>query len=183
MTHIRDLVPDPENRRKRTSRSLGTIVESLHRVGAARSIVIDEDNVVHAGNGVLEAAAEAGITRVHVVEADGSTIVAVRRRGLTPEQKRDLAISDNRSAELAEWNVEQLRADLISGLTLSPWFSEAEQSKLAAMTDDGGAGGAGTADDLKSQFLIVVTCKNDAHQVQLLDRFAAEGIECKALVS
>jgi DNA modification methylase len=108
------------------------VVDALQQVGAARSIVIDEDNVVLAGNGVTEAAAEAGITKVQVVEVDGSTLVAVRRSGLTAEQKRALAIFDNRTAELAEWNAEQLQADVDTGLSLQPWFSADEQKILLA---------------------------------------------------
>jgi DNA modification methylase len=130
ISHIKDLIPDPANRRKHNPRNLGMVVDALHSVGAARSIVIDEDNVVLAGNGVTEAAAEAGITKVQVVDVDGSTLVAVRRKGLSDEQKRALAIYDNRTAELAEWNSEQLQADLAAGLSLQPWFSEEEQARL-----------------------------------------------------
>jgi DNA modification methylase len=128
--HIKDLVPDPENRRRHNPRNLGMVVDALHQVGAARSIVIDEDNVILAGNGVTEAAAEAGITKVRVVEAAGDELIAVRRSGLTPEQKRRLAMYDNRAAELAEWNPEQLAADMGAGLDLSPWFSEDELARL-----------------------------------------------------
>jgi hypothetical protein len=53
-----------------------------------------------AGNGVVEAASAAGITKVRVVEADGQTLIAVRRSGLTPDQKRDLAIYDRELAAL-----------------------------------------------------------------------------------
>ena len=92
----------------------------------ARSIVIDEDGMILAGNGVVEAAAEVGITRMRIVEADGEEVIAVRRTGLTPEQKRALAIYDNRTAELATWNVEQLLADQAAGLPLQPWWSPKE---------------------------------------------------------
>ena len=125
-THIGELVPDAENRRRRTARGARMLVDALGQVGAARSIVIDEGNGVLAGNGLLEAAAEAGITKVQVVESDGDTIIAVRRRGLTPEQKRNLALYDNRTAELAEWDGEQLAADRAHGLALAPWFDENE---------------------------------------------------------
>jgi hypothetical protein len=112
ITHVADLRPDPDNARRHTPRNIGTIVDSLQQVGAARSIVIDEDNVILAGNGTIEAAGEAGITRLRVVEADGEEIIAVRRRGLTPEQKRRLALADNRSAELAEWEYAALQKQL-----------------------------------------------------------------------
>ena len=128
--HLKDLTPDPENRRRHTPRNLGMIVDALHQVGAARSIVIDEQGQVLAGNGVVEAAAEAGIHRVTVVDADGETLVAVRRRGLTRTQKRQLALYDNRSAELAAWNTDQLRADLDAGEDLSAFFVEAELDQL-----------------------------------------------------
>jgi len=83
---ISDLKPDKKNRRKHNQRNIGMIVDALHEVGAARSIVIDEDNLILAGNGVVEAAAEAGIERVKVVDADGETIVAVRPHAITCER-------------------------------------------------------------------------------------------------
>ena len=108
------------------------VVDALHQVGAARSIVIDEDDVILAGNGVTEAAAEAGITKLRVIEASGDEIIAVRRRGLTAEQKRALAMYDNRTAELAEWDADQLQADLAAGLDLKPWFSDEELAKTVS---------------------------------------------------
>jgi hypothetical protein len=130
LTHIRDLVPDAENRRRRTARGARMLVDALGQVGAARSIVIDEDNIVRAGNGLVVAAAEAGITKVQVVEADGATIIAVRRRGLTPEQKRALALFDNRTGELAEWDGEQLAVDQAHGEPFAAYFDENELRRL-----------------------------------------------------
>lgn len=104
VTHIKDLKPDTRNARKHTPRNTGMIERSLNEVGAARSIVIDEENNILAGNGTIEAAAAAGIERVQVIDADGETIIAVRRSGLTKEQKQRLALYDNRTAELAEWD-------------------------------------------------------------------------------
>lgn len=124
---VEGLAPDHENRRRHTPRNIEMISASLREVGAARSIVIDEDDNVLAGNGVLQAARSAGITRVQVVEVDGETLVAVRRRGLTDEKKRALAIFDNRAAELAEWNEEQLEVDAEAGLDMrSFWTAEEE---------------------------------------------------------
>lgn len=142
-THIKDLLPDPTNRRSHNPRNIGMVVDALQTVGAARSIVIDEGNVILAGNGVIEAAGEAGITRLRVVEADGQEIIAVRRKGLTAAQKRHLAIADNRGAELATWNLEQLAADLKNGEDLSAFFFDEELKTLLA---DGVAVKAGLTD-------------------------------------
>jgi len=129
-THIRELTSDPQNRRTHNPRNLGMLSDALRAVGAARSIVIDEHDVVLAGNGVVEAAAEAGIVRVQTIDVDGETIVAVRRTGLSDEQKRQLAMYDNRTSELAAWNVEQLKLDTAAGLDLQPFFTDAERVKL-----------------------------------------------------
>jgi DNA modification methylase len=131
-THIRDLVPDPANRRAHNPRNIGMVVDALQQVGAARSIVIDEDNVILAGNGVTEAAAEAGITKVRVIEATGDELIAVRRSGLTDEQKRALAIFDNRTGELATWDLEQLALDQGAGLSLQPFWTPEEEAALLA---------------------------------------------------
>jgi hypothetical protein len=179
--HIKDLVPDPENRRQHNPRNLGLVVDALHQVGAARSIVIDEDNVILAGNGVTEAAAEAGITRVRVIEADGQELIAVRRVGLSPEQKRALAMYDNRAAELAEWNVEQLQADASAGLDLKPWFSDQELAKLNVAPAADGDGAESQLGGL--EYRIIVECRDEGQQVDLLRRFEEEGLSCRALIS
>jgi hypothetical protein len=132
-THIGDLVPDSANARRHTPRNIGMIERSLNEVGAARSGVIDEDNVILAGNGLVEAAAQAGIVKVKVVDADGETIVMVRRSDLTPGQKKLLSLYDNRTAELAEWD-EQALAILQqdSPAILDELFSKAELDALLA---------------------------------------------------
>lgn len=121
IVHIGQLTSDPKNARAHTPRNVGMIEAALGEVGAARSIVIDEDGVVLAGNATIEAAAQVGIERVQVVEADGETIIAVRRRGLTEEQKVKLALYDNRASELAAWDSSVL-AELIEEQDLSGLF-------------------------------------------------------------
>lgn len=89
--------------------------------------------MILAGNGIVSAASEAGLSRLQIVEADGDTLVAVRRRGLSADQKRDLALYDNRTAELAEWNAAQLAADLHDGADLSAFFLDGELARLGVL--------------------------------------------------
>ena len=110
---LADLTPDPRNARRHNPRNVGMLEKALGEVGAARSIVIDEHGVVLAGNATIEAAARAGIEKVQVVDADGETIIAVRRTGLTAKQKTRLALYDNRTAELADWDADVI-ADLLA---------------------------------------------------------------------
>lgn len=135
ITHIGQLHPDPHNARKHNPRNVQTIVNALHEVGAARSIVIDEHDVVLAGNGVVEGAAQAGIERVRVIDADGEEIIAVRRRGLTDEQKTRLALYDNRASELAEWDVDVI-AELAEDNALDGLFNENEIDRILGNLQD-----------------------------------------------
>ena len=59
----------------------------------------------------------------------------MRRRGLTAEQKRRLAMYDNRSAELSEWDPTQLASDVTQGLELQPFFTEGEARQLLKRTN------------------------------------------------
>jgi hypothetical protein len=52
-----------------------------------RSIVLDENGVILAGNGAFEEAGQLGIERVIVIETSGNEIVAVKRTNFTAEQK------------------------------------------------------------------------------------------------
>jgi len=125
VTSINNLKSDHKNARRRTDRSASLIAESLKRYGAARSIVIDEDGRILAGNGTVEGARKAGINKLRIVEADGDELIAVRRAGLTEDEKVGLALADNRSSDLSEWDNEMLR-QLSEEHDLTPWFEDDE---------------------------------------------------------
>lgn len=108
MASINDLQNDPKNARKRTDRSAKLIKQSLEEYGAARSIVIDENNRILAGNGTIAGAKAAGIKNLKIIEADGDEIIAVKRSNLTEDQKVGLAIADNRTGDLSEWDINML---------------------------------------------------------------------------
>jgi hypothetical protein len=126
---INSLKSDHKNARKRTDRSAALIKESIDRYGAARSIVIDEENRILAGNGTVEGAKAAGIKNVRIIETDGDEIIAVRRKGLSEDEKVGLALADNRTSDLSDWDQEMLHR-LSQEHDIAPWF---EQEDLAAL--------------------------------------------------
>jgi hypothetical protein len=150
------------------------IEAALQEVGAARSIVIDEENNVLCGNGTIEAAGNVDITKLRIIDADGEEIVAVRRRGLTEEQKVKLALYDNRTAELAEWEPEVILERAEEGIDLSSLFSldELEEFRESREEKDSKEGGPEVLFDQslqlrpQSEFLLI-TCGTD---VDLLER-------------
>ncbi len=160
---LADLRPDPRNARRRTPRSKALLDHSLSQFGAARSIVIDEEGTILAGNGTVEAAAAAGITKVQVVDADGDTLIAVRRSDLSPDEKIGLALADNRTADLAEWDVPQLEA-LSTDVPdiLGQWFTAADMADLTGDDSDeeedrdDDSDGSGDGDPTMGQPLAIV---------------------------
>ena len=129
MTSITSLVGDHKNARRRTDRSSQLIKESLQKYGAARSIVIDEENRILAGNGTIEGAKAAGIKNVRVIETDGSEVIAVRRTGLSEDEKVGLALADNRTGDLSEWDAEMLH-QLSEEHDISDWFTKDDLDEL-----------------------------------------------------
>lgn len=132
---IEDVTPDAANVRRRTDRSREVIGNSLKQFGAGRSIVMDKDGVVRAGNGTLEGAKAAGIKNVRVIETDGSELIAVKRTDLSGSQATAYAIADNRSSDLSTWQFEdldgQLKALAADDVDLSAiGFNEAELEQL-----------------------------------------------------
>jgi len=134
VTSINSLLSDHKNARRRTDRSAELIKESLQRFGAARSIVIDEDNRILAGNGTIEAAKAAGIKNVRIIEADGTEVIAIKRSGLSEDEKVGLALADNRTADLSEWDQAMLH-QLSQEHDLSPWFEQSDLDELLTVTE------------------------------------------------
>ena len=96
-TNIESLVPDNKNFNKGTQFGDHLMDESLRRFGLGRSILIDKNNRIIAGNKTAEKAADIGFTDVVVVEVDGNQLVAVKRKDidLDSAKGRELALADN----------------------------------------------------------------------------------------
>jgi DNA modification methylase len=109
---IAQLILDAKNANKGTKRGRQLLGKSLEKYGAARSVVVDRNNRVIAGNKTVEAARAAGVKSISVIETDGSSLVAVQRGDLDlkrDKKARELAIADNRVGEIdLEWNPEVL---------------------------------------------------------------------------
>lgn len=103
---------DTNNYRIHSAENKQLIRKSLEDCGAGRSILIDNENEIIAGNGVYEQAKKLGIP-VKVVETDGKELVVVKRTDLkTDDQKRKtLAVMDNTTSDSSEFDVEKLQND------------------------------------------------------------------------
>lgn len=88
---------DPQNTRRHGERSIAAIARSLADHGQQKPIVVNEDGVVLAGNGTLQAAKRLGATEIAVSTWTGDV-----------QEAREYAIADNRTAQLSTWDPEIL---------------------------------------------------------------------------
>jgi len=93
---IEKLTLDPSNARKHSDANLAAIAQSLKQFGQRKPIVVNSANVVVAGNGTVQAAKSLSWSEIGVVRIPADWSAA---------QQMAFALADNRSAELAEWDV------------------------------------------------------------------------------
>jgi hypothetical protein len=103
---------DKRNYRKHNDRNKELIRKSLEECGAGRSIVIDNDNEIVAGNGLYEQAKKLGI-KTKIIETDGSELVVVKRTDLSTNdfKRKQLAVMDNSTSDSSEFDLELLSVD------------------------------------------------------------------------
>ena len=94
---IENLTPDDHNFNKGSEYGNHLIEKSFREFGAGRSILIDRNNRIIAGNKSIEAASSIGLENVVIVETTGDEIVAVKRTDIDLDSKkgRELALADN----------------------------------------------------------------------------------------
>ena len=98
---IESLIPDDKNFNKGTEYGEHLMDESLRKFGCGRSILIDKNDRIIAGNKTAQKAGELGLNNVIVVETDGNTLVAVKRKDidLDTAKGRELALADNATSK------------------------------------------------------------------------------------
>ena len=120
--NIEELKQDGLNFNKGTYEGEVLIKKSLERFKAGRSILIDKDDNIIAGNKTAQAAAAMGL-KVRVIETTGDELVAVKRTDVDLDSKegRELALADNRTAQInLAWDTQNLdAAELQFGLDAS----------------------------------------------------------------
>ena len=112
MAKISDLKFDDKNFNKHTEYGMSLLEKSLRELGAGRSILLDKDNNIIAGNGIVEAAGSVGLEDVKIVETTGDEIVAVKRTDMTIDSKegREMALADNATANAdLSWDEDNIK--------------------------------------------------------------------------
>lgn len=158
-THIDQLTPDDHNFNKGTQYGSHLMEESLRKFGGGRSIVLDKNNRIIAGNKTIETAGQIGMERIVVVETTGNEIVAVKRTDidLDTTKGREMALADNATGKAnLDFDTEQIdiMADQFD-FDPSDWGIEIESLDVAP----GGQQEATDDDFDPEQENIIVRCK------------------------
>lgn len=114
MAKLNELKFDDKNFNKHTEFGMSLLEKSLRQNGAGRSILLDKDNNIIAGNGVVEAAGQIGLDNVKIVETTGDQIIAVKRTDISLNSKkgREMALADNATAKAdIDWDKEALQSE------------------------------------------------------------------------
>lgn len=124
---ITEIKPYDKNPRKNDG-AVDAVAESIKQCGYCAPIVIDEDNVILAGHTRLKA-----LKKLKYKECE-----CVRKVGMTEEQKRKYRLLDNKTNELAEWDIDLLKGELdgLDFLDFDFGFDIADESEPQAIVED-----------------------------------------------
>ena len=108
---VKDLKFDHRNYRKHGKRNKQLIKKSVAECGLGRSVVVDAENCLVAGNGLVSSLDKK--TKVKVVETDGTELVVVKRTDLktNDERRRNLAVMDNSASDSSEFDLKMIAED------------------------------------------------------------------------
>lgn len=122
---IEDFIPDDRNFNKGTEYGSHLLEKSLSELGAGRSILVDADDRIIAGNKTQEAAINVGLKDAIVIETEGDELVAVRRTDMDihTSKGRKMALADNAiSKKNLQWDdvvINQVQQEF--GLDIHEW--------------------------------------------------------------
>jgi hypothetical protein len=125
---VRDLKPDDKNPNKGTKRGSALIEESLQSYGFGRSIVVDKNNKIIAGNKTQENLVQLGMTEAPIiVDTDGRRPIIHRRVDLdldSDPRARELSLADNRTNQLSlVWDAQVLTLLKDDGIDLKAFWT------------------------------------------------------------
>lgn len=99
---IETLIPDDKNFNKGTLRGKVLLDRSFQKFGAGRSLLIDKNNRIIAGNKSASSAIAQGIQNVRIIETNGDELIAVKRTDidLRSGKGREMALADNMTSKV-----------------------------------------------------------------------------------
>lgn len=173
---INELTQDQHNFNKGTAKGKKLMNKSLKELGAGRSILLDKNGNIIAGNKTQLAAIEAGITKVRVIETTGDELVAVKRTDVDLDSKkgREMALADNAASRLnLEWDKVELQSVTAElDIDVDSWLPKDDEVSISTLD---------ISDKLQSFHQVVVICKDENEMNTISEQLKQEGYKCSTL--
>jgi len=139
---ITEIVPDDKNLNMGSQYGKHILDKSFEKFGAGRSILLDKNNRVIAGNKSLETFGENGGEDVIIIETTGKQIVAVKRTDIDLDTPlgREMGLADNVSA-IKNIRIDEIKAvEILGEAKVLEWgveFQEEEDEEEMAKSTTG----------------------------------------------
>lgn len=117
-----------ENNPRNNEEAVPFVANSIREFGFKNPVIIDADNVIVAGHTRVKAAKTLGMREVPCIVADD----------LTPEQIRAFRLADNKTAEIATWDIGALDEELHQILDINMLDFGFDINDLPSGTEDVG---------------------------------------------
>lgn len=153
-----------ENNPRHNDQAVDAVKESIRQCGYVAPIIVDEDMVILAGHTRYKALKSLGRKQAEVM------IVS----GLTEEQKRKYRLLDNKTNELASWDIDLLEIELedidFEGFDFGFDIPTDEPPERIDLSDE-----------ITAQYQVVVECKDEMEQEDIYNELQAKGYVCRVL--
>lgn len=153
-----------ENNPRHNDNAVEAVAESIKQCEYIAPIIVDENNVILAGHTRLKAMQKLGKTEAEVMQVTG----------LTEAQKKKYRLLDNKTNELAIWDIDLLEVELedidFDGFDFGfdiPTDEPVERPDLSG--------------EITAQYQVVVECEDEMEQEDLYNELQAKGYVCRVL--
>lgn len=167
-----ELISDDKNFNKGSDIGAEMIRKSFEKFGAGRSILLDKNNRIIAGNKSVEFS---GLEDVVIVESDGTQLIAVKRTDidLDSPQGREMALADNASAKAnIVFDAELIEAELGEAVCVEWGIAE---KKINADDEDE------NQKDITNKWYLNIELNTEEDCQNWYDKLINEGLICKII--
>lgn len=159
--NLNDIKPYEKNARK-NDQAVDAVMKSIEQCEYIAPIILDENNVILAGHTRYKALKKLGYK-----EAE-----CVIKEGLTEEQKKKYRLLDNKTNELADWDMDLLSEEL-EGLDFGDldldWGFDEDGEQITERKNV----------DINESISIIIDCSNEEEAEQIFESLTMEGYECR----
>ncbi len=178
--NLDEITFDDKNANEGTKAGGQLLKESVETLGFGRSVLVDKNGKLIAGNKTTEAALNFGTSKAIVIETDGSELVVVKRTDLDLDEgfkARALALADNQIASAnLKWNTTNVELHFDAAIKIgipNLVFKPVEISGSQIPKDE--------SNKIGFTFKIEIEFPDEAAQAEAFNTLTEMGFDCKIL--